>query len=352
MSTHQPDDGVEPGRALALADRLRESGDEQAAALLAERSRGRTWLGGIPVATEAIVDVMLQFLQQYPEGSDSPIQLAPSTIEPPSALLAFHSVFPRAEFHPQAVEQPDIRVPLYPGEGMAVWRYEGLLPRPAVAPPSPQGAARVQALAVPVWPHIPAIHQRARELSDVPLDDLLGVLVHPPAQPDTRPGEPGGPPDAWLRSVQVMACLGITWHQVDQPWRGSDRARVLSELCLGPEDWVTEAALFAMVAAAWMDPELRADVGATVGFRWFKAEEAAHTRAVTILGSLTELVLACPWLDPRITDRARDMQARLRQTDPEQPSPDELARLAAIARSHAPDTPVRAPRRFRFRGGE
>jgi hypothetical protein len=115
-------------------------------------------------------------LIRYPTGSDSPIQLVPSTIEPPSAQLAFHSVFPRAEFHPQGVEEPDARMRLYPGEGNGVWRYEGLLPRAVVAPPSREAAARVRALAVPVWPHILAVHQRAGGLADVPLDDLLGVL--------------------------------------------------------------------------------------------------------------------------------------------------------------------------------
>ncbi|WAL67702.1 hypothetical protein ORV05_07970 [Amycolatopsis cynarae] len=89
-------------------------------------------------------------------------------------------------------------------------------------------------------------------------------------------------------------------------------ARILSELLFGPEDWVTEAAAFAMVASAWADPSLRRDVGATVAVRWFQAEKAARTRAVTILGSLTDLVLACPWLDDQVSDPAREWRARLR----------------------------------------
>lgn len=316
MSEYPPrSGGVDPAMVLALADRLREApGDVTAATLLAERSRDRPWLGEIPAATEATVSALLEFLARYPTGSDSPIQLVLSTIEPPSARLAFTSVFPRAEFHPQAVEGPDIRERVYPGEGIAVWRYEGMLPRPAVAPPSAEAAARVRALAVRAWPHIPAVHQRARDLADVPLDDLLGVLVHPPAPPDERTGEPRRwRPDVWVRAVQVMACLGIAWHRVDQPWRGSDRSRVLVELCLGPEDWVSEAAAFAMVASAWADPELRRDVGATLGFRWMRADQAGHTRAVSILGSLTELVLACPWLDERVAGLARDLLARIQR---------------------------------------
>jgi hypothetical protein len=67
-------DSVE--RVLAFADRLRASpGGGPAAALLAERSRRRLWLGEIPVATEATVGALLQFLAQHPNGSAPPIQL-------------------------------------------------------------------------------------------------------------------------------------------------------------------------------------------------------------------------------------------------------------------------------------
>ncbi|MFI5615356.1 hypothetical protein [Amycolatopsis sp. NPDC051903] len=167
----------------------------------------------------------------------------------------------------------------------------------------------------------------------MPLDDLLGVLVHPPAPPE----EPRWwRPDVWVRAVQVMACLGISWHRLDQPWRGSERARVLSELCFGPEDWVTEAAAFAMVAAAWMDPQLRQDVGATVAVRWSQAEKASHRRAVTILSSLTELVLACPWLGDQVGDVARALRAHLRSAEPEPVPEDRIKEFDDIARSHAP----------------
>ena len=323
-----------PAGILASADRVRESPDDNEAALLAQRCRGRAWLGEIPPATEATIDALRQFMARDPNGSDSPIQVVPSTIEPPSALLAFRSVFPRAEFHPQSVDQPDPRKPLYAGQGVAVWRYIGMLPSPAVEPPSAEVAARVRALAVSSWPHISAIHQRAAELADVPVEELLGVLVHPPA-PREEPGRRWRP-DAWIRAVQVMACLGIAWHRVDQPWPGSDRARVLTELCQGPEDWVTEAAAFAMVASAWADPGLRKDVGVTVGSRWFQAEKASRSRPVTILDSLTELVLVCPWLDGEVIEVAELVLAQLREPDPEPVPAKQMEKLLKIAKSHAP----------------
>ncbi|MFC0438849.1 hypothetical protein [Kutzneria buriramensis] len=327
---------------LALADQFREAPNDGVAAELAERSRGRWWLGKIPAATEAAVDVMYQFLERYPDGSDSPLQVVPSTIEPPSAQLAFHMVFPRAEFHPQGVDEPDARKPLYPGAGVAVWQYKGMLPRAAVKPPSPELAALVRAAAVPAWPDILAVHERAAVLADVSLDDLLGVLVHPPAPDEHHQRRP----DVWIRSVQVMACLGIAWHGVEHPWRGSHRAQVLTELCLGPEDWITEAAAFAMVAAAWADPALRRDAGTTVAMRWIEAEKASHTRPVTILESLTELVLACPWLDAHVTELAAAVLVNVRQEEPEPVPAERIRELQELARSYAPDR--RGRRWFRF----
>ena len=98
-------------------------------------------------------------------------------------------------------------------------------------------------------------------LADTRLDDLLGVLVHPPALPSE---DPSGWP-MWIRSLQVAACLGIAHHRTDEPWQSSTRRRVLSVLVYGPEDWVTEAAMLRWVATAWVDPTAREDVAGLVG---------------------------------------------------------------------------------------
>jgi hypothetical protein len=350
-------------RILAVADQLREQPERRRVSeVLARRSRGIGWLAGIPAAQEAVIDVMRQMLRDSPgdarrPGSGSPIQLASSAIEPPSALLALHSVFPRAELHPQAVGEPDPRLRLYPGEGTVVWRYEGTRARPAIAPPSADAAERVRALAVPEWPHIPAAFDRALELAQLPIGDLLGVLVHPPAPPAGEAGEKlRRRPDVWIRAVQAFACLGIAQHGIDRPWQGSERRRVLAELFYGPEDWVTEAAGFALVALAWKDPDLRREVGGLVSRRWMTALEAGRTREVSILGSLTQLVLACPWLEEGVIDVAGAVLTGIQEAA-EQPPPDLAARgaeLSVIARSKAPEPPAppesstRPPRRFGF----
>lgn len=291
---------------LALSDRHLQSPDDEAvAASLTERSANRPWFGGVPAAGAGSVAVMAEFLRDYPTGSDTPLQVKPSSIEPPSAVLAFHRVFAKAQFHPLSVGEPDPRVPLYPGEPI-VWRYEGTTPYPAVAPPSSDADERVRALATERWPHITAAYRRAAPLADLTLSDLCGTLVHPPTPPDAQ-----WRPDHWIRAVQVAACLGIAHHRGDLPWRESAAAGALAALSLGPEDWVTEAACFALTASAWVDPHVRHDAGSAVAVRWLKAEKAAATRGVSILESLTRLVLACPWLDERVTERARDLLARI-----------------------------------------
>lgn len=340
---------AEVARILAIADQLSEQPEgQQVSEVLTRRSRGIGWLAGITAANEAVIDVMRQLLRDSQDGaagpgSDSPIQLAASGIEPPSALLAFRSVFPRAEFHLQAVGVPDPRLPLYSGEGILVWRYEGMRARPAVAPPSADAAEQVRALAVPEWPHIPAAFDRAVGLAGLPIADLLGVLVHPPAPPRGESGEAlRRRPDIWIRAVQTFACLGIAHHGTDQPWQGLERRRVLAELFYGPEDWVTEAAGFALVALAWVDPDLRREVGGLVSKRWMTGLEASRTREVSILGSLTHLVLACPWLEESVTGFAREMLTVIHQAAQECPA--DLAErgteLATIAKSKAPQPPA------------
>ena len=350
---------VDVARVLILADQLREQPERQRVSdVLARRSQGIAWLSGVPAAGEAVLDVMRQMLGadegevSWPR-SDSPIQLASSAIESPSALLAFRSVFPCAESHPQEAGEPDPRARLYPGEGVVVWRHEGLRAVPAVAPPSVAAAEQVRALAVPGWPHVPAAYQGAAGLAGVPVADLLGVLVHPPSPPQSEAADVlRRHPDVWVRSVQAVACLGIAHHGTSQPWPGSERRRILAELFYGPEDWVTEAAGFALVAQAWMDPDARREVGGLVRDRWTTALEAVRTREVSILRSLTQLALACPWLELPVTSFAREMLTMIEHAAQE-PPPAELAehgaQLADVAESRAAAPPPPRKRRLGFR---
>src|SRR2546429_8106533 len=92
--------------------------------------------------------------------------------------------------------------------------------------------------------------------------DVGGREEFPPVQP--RAESAGSDPGIWVRSVQVWVCLGILHHRTDEPWSTSRRRRLLVRLVFGIEDWGTEAALFALVTAAWGNPAVRQDVAAIV----------------------------------------------------------------------------------------
>ncbi|WP_435135397.1 hypothetical protein [Actinacidiphila sp. bgisy144] len=307
----------DPAHLLALADLLRTRPEHSyAATVLARHSEGQPWLGAVADATEATVDVLHQLLRSSDaEGARTrQVRLASSAVEPPSAVLAFLMSFPYGEVVQRAAGEPDPREPVG-AVGRTLWAYDGLVARPAVPAPSAEAARLVRDTAVVSWPHIPAAYDHGVRLSGLPLADLLGVMVHPPEPREDAQGRRlrAYRPELWVRAVQTSACLGLAHHRADEPWPGSERRSVLLDLLGGPEDWLAEAAAFAMVATAWVDPAVREDVGLRVTERMLAAAKAHRTREVTVLGSLCRLVLLCPWLDPTYTDLARDLLTAIGQ---------------------------------------
>lgn len=293
---------------IAIADLFRAAEPDShearhAEGELADRSR-QWWLGGIPDAGESVVNALKQLLAG---GGSSGGTLTVSSLEPPSALLAFHRAAPGFEVTFSEVLPPDPRQPVVadgspvPAVSLVAWAYDGTSARPGFAPPSDQGVAAVARLAESTWPHIPAAYDRAVLLADTSLDDLLGVLVHPPAPPAGQAADMPG----WIRAVQTWSCLGIAHHRTDQPWPASTRRRMLADLAFGPEDWITESALFALAAIGWVDPAARADVAELVGWRFVAAAEAARQRPVTILESLATITRITAGIDASVSDLAR-----------------------------------------------
>jgi hypothetical protein len=123
-------------------------------------------------------------------------------------------------------------------------------------------------------------------------------------------------------------CLGILHHAADQPWPSSTRREVLVDLAFGVEDWVADAALFALVTAAYREPAVREEVRQLVRAR-LDAAVAAHrlvTILVTIEESLAQLMLVTPGC--RADDREVAVEALARavegvegEDDPEPPPP-------------------------------
>ena len=135
---------------------------------------------------------------------------------------------------------------------------------------------------------------QAEPLGRLPLADLLGLLAHLPGPPDTERWRflAESTPTYWYRLLQPWVCLGLLSHREDEPWPTSTRRRVLTDLAFGIEDWVCDAALFALVTAAYQEPALRSGVRAMVRRRLDAA--AAADRLVTIEESLARLMLITP----------------------------------------------------------
>ncbi|MFJ8471982.1 tetratricopeptide repeat protein [Kitasatospora sp. NPDC094011] len=310
---------------LALADHHRDHPDHEYAQDLLERlSHREPWLGMVSGATEATVNVLHQVLGTSGTGRDTEIDCTASAVEPPSSVLAVQLALPRSTVTYRSVGEPDPRLPLTEPT-TRIWAWDGTDPRPAVAAPAPAGAELLRATAEIVWPTVPAAYDHAVRLAGLPLDELLGALVHPPLPREDDLGRAllAHQPELWVRAVQAFACLGIAHHRTDQPWEGSERRRVLRDLLLGPEDWVVEAAGFALVAIGWTHPAARADIAELLRQRLHYSARASRSRVVTILRSYCALVLAAPWTDRADRDLARQLLAEADARDADDGDPTE-----------------------------
>lgn len=148
---------------------------------------------------------------------------------------------------------------------------------PAAAEPSHDAVRRLRQVASLSWAHPPAAYDAAVQLVMVQPYDLLALLAHPPAD---------------VAAPEIWACLGLLHHDTEEPWIDSERRRLLLDLLGGGLDRVTEAALFALVVTAWIDPSARADVASIVAGRLTEVAGRPGARSVA------ELALATPDLDP------------------------------------------------------
>ncbi len=286
---------------VALSDHLRvHPGNQHGHTMLARACRQRRWLGRLPGGDDAVSDFLRQVLASNTLAVGGTAAI--TALEVPSAMLTLERTVPGLALTVTQAPEPDIRKPRRP-DGMRLWEYDGMVARPAVAAPGAAAVDAVGALASASWPHPVAAHDIAARLAGTALDDLLGLLAHPPIQPidSPAPADPG----IWIRTVQVWACLGILHHAGDEAWPTSQRRRVLVEIAFGVEDWAAEAALFALVTAAWVDPSVRTDVAALVGDRLGDALAVSRRRAVSIAWSLARLALVTPELDDATLRSAR-----------------------------------------------
>ncbi|MEU4424144.1 tetratricopeptide repeat protein [Actinoplanes sp. NPDC024001] len=151
---------------------------------------------------------------------------------------------------------------------------------PVNAEPSADALRRLHRVATTTWAHPPAAYDRALGLVLVEPWELLALLAHPTVAEAPQPA-----------GMEVWACLGLLHHGTEEPWLDSSRRRLLLGLLDGDVDRVTQAALFALVTYAWVDPDARGDVAAVVAGRLTETASGPAARAVA------ELALAAPGLD-------------------------------------------------------
>lgn len=256
----------------------------------------RPWLNWVPMPSEAVCRMADDIGRQRAEGSDVTMtRIALTAPEPASAMTAFQRVVGGTPVDYAGFPQPDIRVPLRHGR-YAIWRYDGRRPVAAVPSPSPEAVALLHETAEESWPSPLAGYAHAGSLSRMPLTDLLGLLGHPPAAPDTPRWRHLATvsPTYWYRMMQPWVCLAILRHEEDQPWTESVRRDVLVDLAMGVEDWVADASLFALVTASLRDPAVREEVRGLVRARLDAIVKASKSRPVSIDESLAHLMLITP----------------------------------------------------------
>jgi hypothetical protein len=253
--------------------------------LFAMAGAQRAWLNWVPMPSEAITNLADEFGARIAQGEDVQLgQAGLSAAEPPSAITAARRVAGPFQIGIGAFPTPDIRVPLRRGD-YRIWRYDGTDPVAAVAAPSAEAVRVLHEVADQPWPSPLSGRLRAEPLGDLPLPDLLGLLAHLPGPPDTDRYRflAVDSPTYWYRFLQPWVCLGILRHAEHEPWASSTRRQVLVDLAFGPEDWVSDAALFALVTAAYHDPARRTEVHTLVRARLDAAVRSR--RLVTIEAS-------------------------------------------------------------------
>jgi len=262
----------------------------------------RAWLNSVPMPSEAICNVANEFGSRTAKGEQLTISgLGLSAAEPASAMAACRRITGPVDIAVAEFPEPDIRVPVRRGR-YAVWRYDGTEPVSAVPPPSAAAVEALYEVAGEPWSSPLSGYVQAAPLGELPLDDLLGLLAHLPVAPDTPRWRflASSTPTYWYRLMQPWVCLGILHHAKDEPWPTSTRRQVLVDLAFGIEDWVADAALFALVTAAYREPALREEVRQLVRGR-LDVAVAAH-RLVTIEESLAQLMMVTPGCN--LDDRA------------------------------------------------
>ncbi len=178
-------------------------------------------------------------------------------------------------------------------------------------PPQPAGARAIAAMLPLGWAPPPMMYDAAVRLAGVPADDLVAALSHPPVPA----GVEADRVPAALRMLRLWCCLGLLHHSAGEPWFGSTRRRLLLDVALGAGDGAV-AALYARVAAAWVDPACRGDVAALLEARLRAVPEARRVHPFTADVAVAQLAYVTPGMPAAARALAREISGDGLPTSP------------------------------------
>lgn len=205
---------------------------------------------------DASVNVIPQFGDQPPPVD---IKMGLSSMEAPSAVaaLAFRCLGrpdPTGINYDYGgvVPNPLPYEPLDPLRGVKLWRLEGSVAVPALAPPPPEVTAWIDtlltSLSVVIPPDTAPSFSTVRAWSRVKEDPqvhgfdpeaLMAAMLYP-----TAPGR-WADTALWVYDRQVVAALALGAQEFDRSWLSSKGRDNLRRLIYGPSDWTLAAALIA-----------------------------------------------------------------------------------------------------------
>ena len=223
------------------------------------------YFGFLPSPSDAFVNVLRKITESLrnqptaPDDGPFTLNYRVSGLEAPSNRLALGLLLRRfgkrmdLNATVESIAVPDPRLPLgrVPYQ---LWRYEKTEPIPVLPPPPEDVSEAVAALAASEYDFTEWAKSASKQgsaLGTDRVDDLLGVMVHPPTAPDSID------PWDWVLRIQLAASLFVIG--LDQGWTGSLRRKVLVALVNGPMDWSVGTAIIAVSYLAASDPTIAAE---------------------------------------------------------------------------------------------
>jgi len=208
-------------------------------------SKFMPYQGYLPEPDDALSNILRQLIDENTK-SDS-FSCATTYLEAPSNLLAFQTQFQKElkiDLSVENIPKPDPRVPLE-SSPWELWKFEGTDPYPALPKPSNDLYEPIIKIAndeyefEKQWAMASRI---AQEISSDRVQELLAIMIHPPALPAGKTAL------EWLPRIQLAAAQVIS--HLDDGWEGSIRKKALYTVLFGPRDWATVAAIMALTHLA------------------------------------------------------------------------------------------------------